>query len=390
VREHFVRNAGYWIEEFHLDGLRLDATQCIYDASPSHVIAEIGAAVRKAGRGRATVVISENEPQHAEMVRPVKSGGFGLDALWNDDFHHSALVALTGRNEAYYGDHLGSPQELISAARRGFLFQGQRYAWQRQPRGSSTRGVSPGAFVVFIENHDQVANTGDGARLHRKTTPGRLRAMTALLLLMPGTPMLFQGQEMASSSPFLYFADHNGDIARSVQDGRAAFLAQFPSLASPEMRSRLPAPGDPATFEKCKLNWNDVERNAEVVALHRDLLRLRRTEEAFRRQESGAVDGAVIGPETLVLRFDAEPDERSRVLIVNLGRDLHAPSFAEPLLAPPRGGSWKLLWSSEHPAYGGMGTAPPAAGDDGWRIPGHAAIVLAPDSNHDGTNENRS
>src|SRR5688572_1414585 len=390
VREYFVRNAGYWIDEFHLDGLRLDATQCIYDASKRHVISEIAAVVRKAGRGRTTLLISENEPQIADMVRPVRSGGYGLDALWNDDFHHSALVALTGRNEAYYGDHQGTPQEFISAARRGFLFQGQRYAWQHQPRGTPTRGIAPEAFVVFIENHDQVANTADGARLHRKTTPGRLRAMTALLLLFPGTPMLFQGQEMAASSPFLYFADHQGEIARNVETGRAGFLAQFPSLDSAEMRSRLPAPNDPATFEKCKLNWNDLERNAGMVALHRDLIRLRRTEEAFRRQSAEFLDGAVLGAESMVLRFDADRDERSRLLIVNLGRDLHARSFAEPLVAPPRGATWKVLWSSEHPAYGGTGIAPPTGGDDGWRIPGHAAIVLAPETNHDGKNKNRS
>ncbi|MGE5503787.1 MAG: alpha-amylase family glycosyl hydrolase, partial [Actinomycetota bacterium] len=146
VRAFFVANARYWTQEFHFDGLRLDATQCIYDASPVHVISEIALAVRDAGGGRATLVVGENEPQHAELVRDL-----GLDALWNDDFHHSATVAATGRNEAYYGDHLGAPQELVSAARHGTLFQGQLYSWQGMRRGSPALDLPPKAFVAYLQ-----------------------------------------------------------------------------------------------------------------------------------------------------------------------------------------------------------------------------------------------
>jgi maltooligosyltrehalose trehalohydrolase len=376
VREYFIANASYWIEEYHLDGLRLDATQSMYDGSDEHIIAAITSRVREAARGRTTIVISENETQHAYMVRPVEQGGYGLDALWNDDFHHSAVVALTGRNEAYYSDHHGTPQEFISAAKRGYLFQGQRYAWQKQPRGTRTDGLTPAAFVTFIENHDQVANSGDGARVHRRSAPGCYRAMTALLLLMPGTPMLFQGQEMASSRPFLYFADHRPEIAAAVQRGRAEFVAQFPSLAPEPMQARLAIPHDRATFEQCKLDWNERETNAPTYRLHRDLLELRRTDAAFRRQATGAVDGAVIGPLAFVLRFAAERNEDERLLVVNLGTDLVASSFAEPLVAPPDGHDWTMRMSTEQPDYGGHGT-PPVVTDDGWRIPGQAAIVLA-------------
>ena len=131
-----LSNAGYWIDEFHLDGLRLDATQNIYDASKVHILAEITNRVRRAAAGRSTIVVAENEPQDVRLIQSLESGGYGMDALWNDDFHHSAMVALTGHNEAYYSDHRGTPQEFISAAKRGFLYQGQYYSWQRQRRGT--------------------------------------------------------------------------------------------------------------------------------------------------------------------------------------------------------------------------------------------------------------
>lgn len=388
VREYFVSNARYWIDEYHLDGLRLDATQSMHDRSPTHVIADIACAVRAAARGRDTLLVSENEPQQVRMVRPQGEGGYGLDALWNDDFHHSAVVALTGRGEAYYSDHRGTPQELISAAKYGYLFQGQRYMWQKQPRGARTLGVPPAAFVNFIENHDQLANSGDGARLHRRTSPGRLRAMTALLLLMPGTPMLFQGQEMAASAPFLYFADHHPELAEKVAKGRAGFVGQFPSLASAETQAALAAPHDPATFERCKLDWRERDAHPGTYRLHADLLRLRREEAAFSRQAPGAVDGAVLAAEAFVLRFltDAPLDER--LLVVNLGPDVVAGSFAEPLVAPPDGTAWTVRWSSEHPAYGGTGT-PPVASGAGWRLPGHAAIVLRPETRDGGAGAKR-
>ncbi len=377
VREFFVWNAGYWIDEYHLDGLRLDATQSIHDSSGEHVIAAIAKQVRGAARGRSTLLISENEPQEMRMVRPVTDGGYGLDALWNDDFHHSAVVAMTGRSEAYYTDHRGAPQEFISAAKYGYLFQGQRYAWQKQPRGTSTRGAAPAAFVNFIENHDQLANSGDGSRLHQRTSPGRLRAMTALFLLMPGTPMLFQGQEMAASAPFLYFADHNPELAKAVHKGRSEFVTQFPSLASPEMQAALPVPHDRTTFERCKLDWGERETHAAWYALHRDLLRLRRTQEAFRAQAAGGVDGAVLASAAFVLRYFTERLEDERLLVINLDGDVMAASFAEPLVAPPEGSTWRVQWSSEHPKYGGTGT-PEIVGPSGWRLPSHAALVLQP------------
>lgn len=375
VRELVCTNAAYWADEYHLDGLRLDATQQIFDASSEHIVTALSRSFRAAAHGRHTIIVAENEAQASPLARPVDQHGYGLDGLWNDDFHHCAHVAATGHNEAYYSDFRGAPQEFISAAKYGYLFQGQTYFWQGKRRGEPTTGLEPWQFVVYIQNHDQVANSGCGERLHQIASPGRYRALTALLLLGPGTPLLFQGQEFAASQPFLFFADHNQDLRALVKEGRAKFLSQFKTLAQAETRSRLADPGDPDTFRRCKLDFAERERHAPVYRLHRDLLRLRRQDPVFRHQAPRGVDGAVLAPEAFVLRFFA-PDGDDRLLLVNLGRDLVLNPAPEPLLAPPAGKVWKLLWSSEDPSYGGSGTVP----IDGspWRVPAHAAIVASP------------
>jgi maltooligosyltrehalose trehalohydrolase len=379
VRALVVENAGYWISEFHLDGLRLDATQVMFDGSPEHVLCAIGRRAREAARGRAILLVAENEPQQSRLARPCDRGGYGLDALWNDDFHHAVTVALTGRAEAYYSDYTGAPQELVSLAKHGFLFQGQRYAWQGKARGTPTRGLPRAALVCYLENHDQVANSARGERTRALTTPGRWRALTAFLLLGPWTPMLLQGQEYGSLRPFLYFADHASPLAHVVRSGRAEFLRQFPSIAAPDLRDGLHDPGDLATFAACKLVRGDGR--AELVALHRDLLELRRGDPVLRAQGEGGLDGAVLGPEAFALRWLA-PAGADRLLLVNLGADVVRPSIAEPLVAPPEERAWAVVWSSEHPRYGGHGTAAPF-GEGGVRLAAHAALLLAPEGRAD-------
>ncbi|HET7746543.1 MAG TPA: malto-oligosyltrehalose trehalohydrolase [Vicinamibacteria bacterium] len=378
VRELFLANARYWIEEYHFDGLRLDATQNIYDSGEDHILAALTRAVREAGRGRATIVVAENEPQDSALVRPPAEGGYGMDGVWNDDFHHSALVALHGRNEAYYTDYLGRPQELISAMKRGYLYQGQWYSWQKQRRGAPTRRLPRSAFVTFLENHDQVANNAHGYRAYDLSSPGRWRALTGLLLLGPGTPMLFQGQEFATSARFLFFADHEPDLGSKVRRGRREFLAQFRSLALPEWDEALPDPTARETFERCVIDHEErvKERHQRAERLHTDLLRLRREDPVFREQDDLEFDGAVLVERAFVLRWFG-PDGDDRLLVVNLGRDLHFSPAPEPLLAPPEGRGWRVLWSSEDPRYGGHGT-PPLETEDGWRIPGEAAVALGP------------
>lgn len=375
MRELCLANVRHWIEEYHLDGLRLDATQNMYDASPRHILREVGETARAAARGRTVFLVAENEPQLAQAVRPVTDGGHGLDALWNDDWHHSALVALTGRNEAYYADYAGTASELVAAAKHGFLFQGQWYSWQRKRRGTPTRGLCSGHFVHFLENHDQVANSFRGDRLGRCTSPPLLRAMTALLLLGPQVPQLFQGQEFASSRPFLYFADHNSDLVGPVTTGRRAFLSQFQSIAAGENAALLADPCDPATFERSKLDHDERARHGEWIALHRDLLELRRTDAVLSADPQASLEGAVLGDRALALRFYGEDD---RLLIVNLGGPLHVGGIPAPLIAPPEHATWVLRWSSEDPAYGGLGTPDFAGSMHDWRVPGGSALLFAP------------
>jgi maltooligosyltrehalose trehalohydrolase len=376
VREFFVENAAYWVEEFHFDGLRLDATQFIFDASPEHLLAAVGRRVREAAKGRGTLLVAENEPQETRLVRPIAAGGHALDALWNDDFHHSARVALTGRGEAYYSDYFGTPQEILSAVKWGFLYQGQRYAWQKNRRGTPALDLPAESFVTFLENHDQVANTLRGERLSACSPPSLFRAMTAVMLLGPSTPMLFQGAEFGSTRPFLYFADHRPELAKKVDAGRRQFLSQFPSTVSDAAQALIALPSDDETFQSCKLDWSERDRHPEMVALHRDLIRLRREDPAFAAARRDRIHGAVVGDHALVLRFVCPQGDRA--LVVNLGRDLALGSVPEPLLAPPFGQRWRTLWSSEDPRYGGDGMAPVET-DEGFRCPGRAAVVLEPE-----------
>ncbi|HEX2852967.1 MAG TPA: malto-oligosyltrehalose trehalohydrolase [Opitutaceae bacterium] len=378
VREFFITNARYWIEEFHFDGLRLDATQQIFDASKTHVLAEIAHAAHVAAGGRTIFLVAENEPQHARLTRPTTDGGYGLNALWNDDYHHAAMVAASGRAEAYYSDYRGTAQEFVSALKHGFLYQGQWHRWQKNRRGQPALGLPPETFVIFLQNHDQVANSLRGLRLHQIASPGDLRALTALTLLAPSIPMLFQGQEFSSSSPFLYFADHPEELRNRVSAGRRGFLGQFSSIACEESQAVLASPHDPATFQRCKLDFSERKRNETAYRLHIDLLKLRRDDQPLRH--AARVDGAVLNDHAFVLRFFSATGD-DRLLVVNLGTDFFYSPSPEPLLAPVENRGWSIRWSSESPGYAGGGT-PALETTAGWRLPGHAAVLLQPGENH--------
>ena len=377
AREFFITNGRYWIEEFHFDGFRFDALHAIPDQSSEYIIGAVGRAARKAAGARSIILIAENDRQEARMVRPGDQGGDDLDGMWNDDFHHSAVVALTRRKEAYYDDYRGTPQEFISAAKYGFLYQGQALSWRKALRGSSTLGISPEAFVCFIENHDQIANTGPGERVRFQTSPGRYRAMTALLLLGPWTPLLFQGEEFGASSPFMFFADI-GDVSvrNAIRKGRADWLAPFLSLSEEEAWKALPAPDNPEVFARCKLDFAERERNQQLYDLHIDLLKLRREDSRFRQQTSRGIDGAALGATSFVLRYFSKEND-DRLLLVNFGERQVLHPASEPLLAPPSRCTWETFWTSEAPRYGGAGVAP-IANKDQWILPAESTIALRP------------
>ena len=211
-------------------------------------------------------------------------------------------------------------------------------------RGSPALDLPPYAFVAYLENHDQVANSAFGKRLHKLSSPGRHRAMTALTLLGPATPMLFQGQEFSSSAPFLFFADHRDELRDSIRRGRREFLAQFPSLTDPDVAARLPSPVDEATFRTCKLDLSERETHADAYAFHRDLLHLRHADAVIpRRPPGGRRRDRARGVRAAILWTRAG----DRLLVVNLGCDLDLTPVPEPLLAPPRGRRVGGVWSSE-------------------------------------------
>lgn len=372
VRHFFTQNACYWITEFHVDGLRLDAVHAFHDSSPVHIIAALSQATRHAAGARSIILIAECEAQWVHCIQPIEEGGWGLDGIWSEDFHHAMRVAATGRSEGYYTDYRGTPQELISCVKRAFLYQGQRYQWQGKPRGTVVGSERAEGFVFFIQNHDQIANQLWGDRLHTKTSPGLYRALTSLLLLSPQTPMLFMGQEFCASASFSFFVDFPpGELAKKVHEGRKEFLAQFPSYASSTAQANIADPCDPSVFTRSKLDLSERAQHADCYALHRDLLQLRREDPIIAQQARDAIDGAVIGPAAFVLRYAGQKGD-DRLLLINLGPDLLYQPAPEPLLAPSPGGSWSFVWSSDAPRYGGPGIIEPLT-EHGWRLPAESA-----------------
>jgi maltooligosyltrehalose trehalohydrolase len=319
-------------------------------------------------------MVAENEPQDVARLMTEEDGGSGVDSLWNEDWHHSAVVALTGQREAYFTDYTGTAHEFAAMARWNLLYQGQWYSWQKQGRGTDARRLPGCAFVCFLENHDQVANTGLGARLYNIADRALWRTMSALLLLGPATPMLFQGVERAVSEPFMFFADHDGPLAAAVRKGRLEFLDQFPSLRDPDVRSRIPSPDDPAAFHACQIAWRETEDGTHAWCLHADLLALRRNDPvlACLGTSDVGIESSASTATLLVLRYAAAVGER--LLLFNFGRREEL-QMNDPLLAPPHGRRWHVVWSSERMKYGGRGIEE-SFGPGPWVVDAHCAWLL--------------
>lgn len=382
VREFFIQNACYWISDFHLDGLRLDATQNIYDSSPTHILAEISKRARQAANSRDIILIAENEPQQIRLLAPVKRGGYGLDAIWNDDFHHGARVAVTGFREAYYMDYMGLPQELISCVKRGFLYQGQHSLQRNQRRGSAVSQEPASSFVFYVQNHDQVGNSLGGVRITELIGQDKYRALAALQFLAPFTPMFFMGQEFGASSPFLFFTDHTEELAKNVWRGRLDFLSQFPSFMTPEGLKRIPYSNDPSTFERCKLDFSERKKNAPLYLFHKELLHLRASQPVFAAQDRKALDGSVLGDKTFGIRFFGGI-HGDFLLIVNLNGALSLEPAPDPLLAPPPQQEWALFWASDKKRYGGT-EASRQWNPSTWPIPKETSLLLKSQRNNNG------
>ena len=305
VREFFVANALYWVEEFHADGLRLDAVHQIRDDSPVNIVEEIAQALA-AGPGvdRQVHLVLENDANQASrLLRDDEGVPLTSSAQWNDDLHHAAHVLLTGETDGYYADYADQPQQLLAKAlAEGYIFQGQASQHHGLPRGEPSAHLPPTAFISFLQNHDQIGNRAMGERLSALSDPRQLDALYACLLLSPHIPMLFMGEEFAASTPFLYFCDFEGELAQAVSNGRRNEFKRFAIFADEAARARIPDPNAEATFTQSKLRWDerDAAPHSARLALVRELLALRRQQLVPRL--AGPMSGGVSTGEGDLLR----------------------------------------------------------------------------------------
>jgi maltooligosyltrehalose trehalohydrolase len=261
VRDFFIHNALYWVEEFHLDGLRMDAIHAIRDDSPRHIVQEIREALDAGpARERHVHLVLENDANQASML--ARDGGgrpVAGTAQWNDDLHHAVHALATGERDGYYADYADDPPAgFARALAEGFIYQGQPSAFRGgEPRGEPSTQLPLTAFVSYLQTHDQVGNRAFGERIHALGDPVLVRAAFACLLLSPHVPMFFMGDEFAASSPFLYFCDFGPELASAVAEGRRAEFGGFAAFADEAARARIPDPNAEETFLASKLRWRE-------------------------------------------------------------------------------------------------------------------------------------
>jgi len=278
VRAFMIHNALYWIEEYHLDGLRLDAVNTIVDDSPRHLLVELGRAVADGpSRDRRVHLVLENGANEARYLRPVDGGRPLYQAQWNDDVHHALHVLLTGETGGYYGDYQPPLPHLGRCLTEGFAFQGERSVYRDVARGEPCADLPPTAFVGFLQNHDQIGNRALGERITALASPEAVRAATAVLLLSPALPLLFMGEEWAAPEPFLFFSDLGPDLGPRASEGRRREFARFPEFANEATRERIPDPQAESTFKRSVLDWRHAGAavHKDWLGFHQALLALR-------------------------------------------------------------------------------------------------------------------
>ncbi|HEX8198924.1 MAG TPA: malto-oligosyltrehalose trehalohydrolase [Isosphaeraceae bacterium] len=359
VREFLIENALHWIHEYHLDGFRLDATHHLRDEGPRHLLAELAARVRASAEGRPVHIIAEDPRNLAPLVRAEAEGGWGLDGVWADDFHHELRRFLTGETEGLFRDFRGSLEDLAVTLNRGWLFRGAYSIHRGYHRGTDPTGVPPRRFVFCLQNHDRIGNRALGERLHHQIDLATYRAATALLLMAPATPLLFMGQEWASSAPFLFFTDHEPELGRKIHEGRLREFRHYAAFTEAAQVERLPDIQAESTFLACQLDWSEPGRepHAAIVRLYRALLGLRRAEPALRSNQCGSVSAVALDDSTLLLRRDADAGPSLWLVVrlkgagsVNLGGHL-----------PVEGRGWECVLTTEDPEFA-PDPAPPRIG----------------------------
>jgi maltooligosyltrehalose trehalohydrolase len=352
VRDFVLHNALYWAHEYHVDGLRLDATHAIVDDSEVHILQEIARAMHALSPAR--VVIAEDERNERRLVTPESDGGYGLDAVWADDLHHQLRRLTAGDSEGYFAPYEGTLDAVAETLRKGWSDEGGLTPGGER-RGTPAADLRPAAFVHCIQNHDQVGNRALGERLNHEIPPAVYRALSALLLLGPYTPLLWMGQEWAASSPFQYFTDHPAELGRLVTAGRREEFKHFSAFQDPGRRDLIPDPQAVETFERSRLVWGERgdPRHSGVLRLYRELLRLRASVPALRSSTRQTFRVGTIGEKALWLRRNATNDDW--LLVVALSGGLRADLEAEAGTRSPEGTAWQpSVWTEER-RFGGDG-----------------------------------
>jgi maltooligosyltrehalose trehalohydrolase len=322
VRQLVVDNVRYWLREYHADGLRLDATHAINDSCSPHILAEVTDAARaEVGPDRSVVLIAETGENDVRYLQPVAQGGFGFDAMYADDFHHSLRRYLAGDHEGYYADFEGTLAEVARCIERAWLYEGQatRRSQGQHRRGTPATGVPAWQFLYVLQNHDQVGNRAFGERLHHEIGVERFAAASALLLFLPFTPMLFMGQEFAASSPFQFFTDFNPELGKLVTEGRRREFQAFSAFAEAVTRERIPDPQAESTFLASKLRLSEIQTppGSDLHDWYAALLRLRGTDRVLLDQSRERMSARALIADVIAVRRWHGSDER--LLVANFG-----------------------------------------------------------------------
>lgn len=347
VRSFFIENALHWIHEYHIDGLRLDATHAMVDDGPRHFLAELVETVH-AEANRPILLIAEDHRNLNTMLQPLGKGGWGLDGVWADDFHHEMRRFLAGDHEGYYRDYRGTVADLADTIRQGWFYTGQMSVNRQEKRGTDPTGIPPRRFVHCLQNHDQIGNRALGERLHQQIAPADYRAAVTLLLTAPSTPLLFMGQEWAAGTPFQFFTDHHPKLGKKVTEGRRREFSHFSAFSDPQAQQRIPDPQAAATFESSRLNWSerDQEAHAAVHRLYQALLKLRRDEPALRGAAADRFRVAALGDLTLLLERSTAAGP-TLLMVLQCKRGGSIDLSKHPMRTPHAGRRWDVLLSTE-------------------------------------------